>query len=91
MKKIVKIIDWMLNHKGLAVAKIVDNSLMEIVEESENPSDFAGLKKLAKENGYYLVYGVTGGKNRLGLLIPENVSERDSDCLKSGKAVFKES
>ncbi len=66
----VHTIDWMLDHKGIAVAKPVngDKNIIEIIKYSENEEEYPALKEYAKSSGYILVVGKNTDKdNRLGL------------------------
>ena len=65
----VSTIDWMLNHKGLAVAKMSNNdrNTVSIVKYSENKEEYDNLRDYAISNGYIVIYGKNSGEeNRLG-------------------------
>ena len=71
MKNIVKTIDWMLAHTGLAVAKVINNNknTVEIIKYSENWEEYPTLKSFAKANDYVLLVGKnTEEENKLGYL-----------------------
>ena len=53
----INMLKWMLTHKGCAIAKVYDNNEMEIIEYYENPGNVSELKKKAKENDCYVVFG----------------------------------
>ena len=68
----VSTIDWMLNHKGVAIAKDLsgDSTLIEIVEYSEKPEEYSRLKAAAKTEGLVFVVGKgTEEENRLGYFV----------------------
>ncbi len=66
---VVKTIDWMLTHKGLAVARIVNNdqNTVEIIKCTEDKKQYKDFKAFAEENNYVLIVGKdTKKENRLG-------------------------
>ena len=65
----VKTIEWMLSHKGLAVCQILNGDIntIEIIKYSDNKNEYDEMKKFAKKGNYVLVYGKGNEKeNRLG-------------------------
>lgn len=55
----VNTIEWMLAHKGIAVARIINNNknIIEIIEYSEDKKEYPRLKNYAKSNNYIIVIG----------------------------------
>lgn len=67
----INTIDWMLTHKGVAVAKTANNnkSIVEIIKYSENPEEYSELKELARSGGNILIVGKgTAEEYRIGYL-----------------------
>ena len=65
----VNTIDWMLSHRGVAVAKVINNdrNTIEIIKQSENIQDYSEFRDFAKTNNYIVVIGKgTEEENRLG-------------------------
>ena len=66
---IVNTIDWMLSHRGVAVAKVINNdrNTIEIIKQSENIQDYSEFRNFAKSNNYIVVVGKgIEEENRLG-------------------------
>lgn len=66
---IVNTIDWMLSHRGVAVAKVINNdrNTIEIIKQSENIQDYSKFRDFAKSNNYIVVVGKgIEEENRLG-------------------------
>ncbi len=72
LMKTVRTIDWMLNHKGVAIAKAAssDNTVVEIIKYSEKPEEYPELKATAKADGLVFVVGRGAEEeNRLGYFV----------------------
>ena len=55
----VKTIEWMLTHKGIAIAKVLNNDVntVEIIQHSEDRRDYPKYKEIANRDGYIVVVG----------------------------------
>lgn len=69
MSQKAKIIEWMLDNSGIAVAeKTQEEGYMNIIKQSNNTAEYKELEKFAKNNGLYIVYGRKEKGNKLGYL-----------------------
>ena len=69
----MKTIDWMLEHKGVAIARPIDNNgtEIEIIKYSEKPEKYPELKAEAKTEGLLFVIGK--GADRLAAPLREGL------------------
>jgi hypothetical protein len=81
---IVNALDWMLHHRGIAVARKVNNKEIEIIKHSESPDEYEKLECFAKKNDLYIV---VGGYSGCCNLLPSLIEVHDDDSFSSPSAI----